>query len=123
MANQETVVGRGFDPDTTLGAYAQQWLNLKKGRVGELTWRKIEIDVRKHLAPLASRRVLDLDRRELKKFFAGLAAEGKLAPATIAKVISALHGILEEAVDDGAFAANPATRLAHHLRPSSRSTE
>lgn len=106
--------GGTFNPDTLLGDYAKGWLELVRGRVGELTWAKYEIVVRVHLAPLHKVRVVELTRARLKRFFANLATD-LTAKSTAGKALSIMHNLLAEAVDDGALPANPASRLGRHL--------
>lgn len=102
----------------TVAAYLEGWLAAMHGRVSDKTHEGLSIVVRVHLAPHWQRVRLDaLTASAVRDFVTVLQttgshqrgrAGGPLAPVTVHRIGSVLRQALEEAVDLGLLARNPA---------------
>jgi integrase/recombinase XerC/integrase/recombinase XerD len=95
--------------ESALGAFAE---DLRRRAVSEKTMRAYDADV-EQLARWASRRGLapeTIDVRSLRRFAAGLSQQGN-SPATVARKLAALRGLLRVQVQLGHRTENPAELL------------
>jgi integrase len=68
--------------------------------------------LRKYLEPeFGNTPITDITRETTRRYFAGLARGGKIAPGTVRKVHTCLSSVLSEAVELELMPANPCTRM------------
>jgi integrase len=92
--------------------HAQAWLEPKRPRLEDSTYRNYERDLRLRLIPeFGSLRLRDLTRERVEAYLARLDAEGKLSRTSINDSLIPLKGILQRAVTDGHIPNNPALDL------------
>lgn len=124
-------VRKGRDPqqarrDRRKSMVGQDYLErlyLPTARLRKRSWRNDAAYLQNHAQPILARRLVDITRDHVLELQAALAA--KLAPATVNKVLSLLRTMLQDAVDRGHLATNPAARVKalpvasrkRHLRP------
>src|SRR5215211_5031095 len=101
----------GADPQLTLAAYAQIWIDDYAGRTGRGLDDSTRADYRRslhqHVLPrLGHYRLSDLRPRELRALIRELEQSGQ-APASIRKHLAALKVLLATAVEDDLLVASP----------------
>ncbi len=114
LAEAEVAIGSGTWTDRRLGqqrveAWARQWMATTQVRDKTLEGYRSLLDTHV-LPPLGGWPVAGLDRATIRQWAAGLAAGG-LSASRVRQAAGVLRGVLDLAVDAGAIAQNPATRL------------
>lgn len=103
----------------TLEAFSRRWLDHQRDRVRESTWRKHEVNWRRHILPvLGSMKLRDLRRATCVDFEAKLAATA-LAPQSRKHVHDTLRWALAAAVDWELLPRNPMANIAAPKVPRS----
>ena len=99
----------------TFGGYWERWLARRKPYLEPGTWTGYEITGRKRLVPAFGTRSLgELAVDEIRDFMADLAEAveaGELAAKTVNNALGTLVVSLNDAVQDGLIASNPAVRV------------
>lgn len=99
----------------TFGDYWERWLAQRKPYLEAGSWSGYEINGRKRLIPAFGRLTLgELSVERLRDFVADMAARvdaGEIAPKTVNNTLATLVVCLNQAVEDGHIAANPALRI------------
>jgi integrase len=99
----------------TFGGYWERWLARRKPYLERGTWTGYEINGRKRLVPAFGCRPLgELSVEEIRDFVAVLAEAveaGEVAAKTVNNALGTLVVCLNDAVQDGLIASNPALRV------------
>jgi integrase len=91
--------------------YAREWLTTYRGRTGKgikaRTLKGYERDTRLHTLPyFRGFKLAEIERRDVKRFYAKLDAEGR-SPDGIRAIAAPLKAMFADAVEDGAVHVNP----------------
>lgn len=102
---------------STVGGYADAWLQRVRVRSARATYIGYAQAVRLHIKParIGSRKLIDLSRQECKAWVVAQLEAGA-APKTVSLRVGVLRGMLEEAREDQLITVNPASALMRALR-------
>ena len=110
----------------TFGGYWERWLARRKPYLEPGTWSGYEINGRRRLVPAFGNRSLgELSVDEIRNLvadFAEAVEAGDLAPKTANNALGTLVVCLNDAVEDGLLAVNPALRVQRLPRLTSSAT-
>jgi integrase len=98
--------------------YSKDWLLNNSGRWHVNTYARYDEVLRLHILPdpdIRNKALEDISRQNIKKFLLRLFK--KRSSASVQMAHSAVHGILEEAIDDNIIHANPAKGLLKKILP------
>ncbi len=111
LAAEVAAVNRGERRSVSRDTFevaAAQWLDRKRPRLEDSTYRNYERDLRLRLVPEFGRlRLRDITRDRIETYLARL-DDGKLSRKTINDSLIPLKGVLHRAVRDGVIPHNPA---------------
>ncbi|MGH8926089.1 MAG: tyrosine-type recombinase/integrase [Acidimicrobiia bacterium] len=121
VSEAEALTGRWMDPTAGaehFGPYAEEWIAVKRLTVADNTATTAEIVLRGRVLPeFGARQLKQISSADVRKWLAALSGEG-LAAATVYTYRRLLAQILDQAVDDGLIATNPAKKAkAPSVRP------
>jgi integrase len=121
VSEAESLTSRWVDPAAgaePFGAYAEEWIAVKRSTVGETTATNTESLLRARILPeFGPKKLKQITPAEVRSWIARMSDEG-LAPSTVYTYRRVLGQILEQAVDDGLLVSNPAKRAkAPSVRP------
>jgi integrase len=98
--------------DETFKEFSDESMERAKHTVKPKTWTGYESALKKWLVPaFGDWPISDITRPAVNKFLDSLRANPKLGPKSVRSIVSTLHRFLEEALDRGDIAANPAHKL------------
>ncbi|HKF98930.1 MAG TPA: tyrosine-type recombinase/integrase [Steroidobacteraceae bacterium] len=118
-------LSRFVDRAVTVATFALRWLAGLDGGIKARTLQSYRAAVELYIVPrLGSRLVAELHRQEVKAFLLDCRACGvgkrPLKHGSVYAIYAALRALLNEAVEEGIIAGNPAARLGKklHLHPT-----
>lgn len=100
--------------DVLFEDFALAWHQRRQAKLKPSTWQTARSAIHKWLLGefgFKGWRVRDIARRDVKEFGARLVGLGTLKGKTVREILTVLHGILQDAVDQEACAANPCHKL------------
>lgn len=103
---------------TRLDAYLRDWLVGKRPSITTSSWLAYRSVVETHLAPgtLGRRQLASLTSPDIRRYYATLTSRG-LSPASVRLQRAVLRQALQQAVDDGLLARNPAVGVRTPRQP------
>ncbi len=103
--------------EPTFHEFASEWLEARRGELGERTVEDYEWALRVHLLPfLARHRLGAVTVEEVDRYRAAKVREGALSAGSINKTITRLAQVLEAAVEYGYLDRNPARGRRRRLK-------
>lgn len=113
VLQQHSMQGKSIEPQKiTVDEHFQAWLQEKKLRNRESTWKRDESHYRKHIAPQIGRiKLRELTYRHVTALYLDLKDHSGLSPRTIYDVASVLRSGLKDAVAKGLIYTSPAEQI------------
>lgn len=113
VSEAEVLTGQWFDPTAgaeLFGPYAEEWVAHKRSTVGETTATNTESLLRARVLPeFETKQLKQITTADVRRWIAAMTDEG-LSASTVHTYRKVLTQVLDQAVDDGLIASNPAKK-------------